>query len=78
MSHHWDIWIGKKPKCHKSAIDIRQVDWEHFSSAVYMLLVGIQISIIVVLVEMCVNFYQTRRAKRKKFAMKMSYLQTKY
>ncbi|KAG4075434.1 hypothetical protein HA402_015087 [Bradysia odoriphaga] len=38
MSHHWNIWIGKKPKCNKSNIELVQVDWTHFvSSLVYEL-----------------------------------------
>lgn len=70
MSHHWDIWIGKKPQCQNSEIDITQVDWIHFSSSVYMLLVGIGISIAMLLVEIFVNYYQKRRIENNKCAIR--------
>lgn len=74
MKYHWKIWIGKKPKCEYSTIDVTQVDWVHFSSAVYMLFVGIQISISILLGEMFVNYIYTRSIKRRELVkVKMNY-----
>lgn len=44
MAYHWKIWMGHKPKCENNALDVTPVDIVHFSSALYALLIGMQIS----------------------------------
>nr|QGW45453.1 ionotropic receptor 75c [Bradysia odoriphaga] len=65
MSHHWDIWIGKKPKCNKSNIELVQVDWTHFVSSLYVLATGITTSVGFLSIEVFTNWYHRTRGTKQ-------------
>lgn len=44
MAYHWKIWMGHKPKCENNDLDVIPVDIIHFSSALFALVIGMQIS----------------------------------
>lgn len=44
MAYHWKIWMGHQPKCENNDRDVQPVDIVHFSSAIYGLVIGMQIS----------------------------------
>lgn len=44
MAYNWKIWMGHKPKCENNDLDVIPVDIVHFSSAIYGLAIGMQIS----------------------------------
>lgn len=52
--------MGHKPKCAKNRVDVVPVDILHFSSALYVPIVGMQISIGILLAEMFLNRYLRR------------------
>lgn len=55
LSHLWSIWIARLPKCSHSDVDVKDikpVDIAHFSSALLVLSLGIQISIGVLIVKL--------------------------
>lgn len=45
MAYHWKIWMGLQPKCESNDLDVTPVDIVHFSSALYGLAIGMQISL---------------------------------
>lgn len=50
--------MGHKPKCEDNSVDVVPVDLEHFSSAIYVHIVGMQISAGILLGEIFMNRYQ--------------------
>lgn len=59
-AYHSAIWEQKKPKCAESSLVVAPVDIEHFSSALYLLLIGMTISVSVLIVEIIVHRSQKR------------------
>lgn len=57
LSYHWKVWIGHRPKCAKNRVQVTPVDILHFSSALYVAFVGIQISLGILLGELIMNRY---------------------
>lgn len=45
IAHVWKTWISHRPKCVRSDVEVVPVDMIHFSSALYVLGFGIQLSI---------------------------------
>lgn len=45
LVHNWKTWIAHLPKCTESDVEVLPIDFPHFSSALYALVGGIQISI---------------------------------
>lgn len=45
MAYHWKIWMGHKPKCESNDLEVVPVDIVHFSSALYGLAIGMQLSV---------------------------------
>lgn len=60
MSYHWKIWMGHKPKCETNDLEVIPVDIVHFSSALYALAVGVQISFGFFVVEVLINRTQLK------------------
>lgn len=54
-AYHSSIWEQKKPKCAKSSLIVAPVDIEHFSSALYILLIGMTLSVSVLVTEIIVH-----------------------
>lgn len=57
MAHHWKIWMGHKPKCENNDRDVIPVDFVHFSSAWYALVVGMHISFAFLVGEVIINHF---------------------
>lgn len=51
LSHIWNIWIARLPKCSHSEVYVEPIDLAHFSSALIVLSFGMQISIAVLIIE---------------------------
>lgn len=66
-AYHSAIWASRKPKCAKNNLDVAPVDLEHFSSALYILLIGISLSILVLIVEVLVHRAMCRQKKNVRF-----------
>ncbi|KAJ6639573.1 hypothetical protein Bhyg_12321, partial [Pseudolycoriella hygida] len=47
ISYVWKTWIAKMPKCARSDVDVVPVDMIHFSSALYALGIGVQLSLLI-------------------------------
>lgn len=62
-AYHSAIWESRMPKCAKSDLDVAPVDLEHFSSALYILLIGISLSIIMLIAEVLVHRAMCRQKK---------------
>lgn len=56
LAHQWKIWIGHLPQCENSKVDVVPVDITHFSSALYLLAFGIQISAVIFIGELAVVY----------------------
>lgn len=63
LQYYWNIWLGHKPKCAKNSVTVVPVDILHFSSALYVPIVGFQISIAILMVEIIINRYGKRGTK---------------
>nr|QGW45456.1 ionotropic receptor 75f [Bradysia odoriphaga] len=57
IAHVWKTWISHLPKCQRSDVDVVPVDMIHFSSALYVLGFGMQLSITLFIGELCRNVY---------------------
>ena len=55
IAHVWKTWISHLPKCARSDVDVAPVDMIHFSSALYVLGFGMQISLIFFIGERFLN-----------------------
>lgn len=64
-AYHSAVWEQKKPKCAESALNVAPVDLEHFSSALYIILIGITLSFSVLIVELIVHRWQKRLKARR-------------
>lgn len=58
LSYYWNIWLGHKPKCAKNKVTVVPVDILHFSSALYILIIGIKVSIGILIIEVIINRYK--------------------
>lgn len=58
LSYYWKVWIGHKPKCEKNRVNVTPVDILHFSSALYVPIVGIQISLGIFLGEIIMSRFR--------------------
>lgn len=66
-AYHSIVWEQKKPKCADSSLTVAPVDIEHFSSALYILLIGMTLSVSVLIVEIMVFRWHKRiRALRER------------
>lgn len=61
LAYQWKTWIGLLPKCENSKVDVLPVDIAHFSSALYLLAFGIQISIFIFIAELIAVYFLTSR-----------------
>lgn len=57
LAYVWKTWISHIPLCARSDVDVVPVDMIHFSTALYVLGFGIQISIALFVVELLVTHY---------------------
>ncbi|XP_037027053.1 glutamate receptor U1-like isoform X2 [Bradysia coprophila] len=57
IAHVWKTWISHLPKCARSDVDVVPVDMIHFSSALYVLGFGMQLSMTLFIGELCRNVY---------------------
>ncbi len=55
MTYHWKIWMGHKPKCENNDLEVIPVDIIHFSSALYSLAIGMQISFGLLITEVAMH-----------------------
>lgn len=60
LTYNLKTWMGHKPKCEKSSVDVVPVDLLHFSSALYVPFVGPQVSVVILFAEIFVSRYQGR------------------
>lgn len=61
-AYHSAIWERRKPKCAKSTVEVQPIDLEHFSSALYVLAIGMAASTLICAGEIVVAMVQRRRA----------------
>lgn len=57
LAYIWKTWMSQMPKCAVSDVDVAPVDWIHFSSALYVLAIGMQISVALFILEILVAYY---------------------
>lgn len=60
VAHVWKTWIAHLPKCN-AEVDIVPVDMVHFSSALYALSFGMQISISILIGELLLTHCRGKR-----------------
>lgn len=60
LSYYNKMWYGTKPKCEKSELIVAPVDFVHFSSAVYILVIGSLFSLTVMVFEVIMHRFSKR------------------
>lgn len=71
LSHIRNIWIARLPKCSHSGVDIEPIDLAHFSSALFVLSFGIQISVAILIIEVAHKIMSRRQQFREKNGIEM-------
>lgn len=61
LAYHSKIWIGTKPECPDRLVGFVPVDLLHFSTALYLIVCGMQLSTLILFVELVVHRYKTFR-----------------
>lgn len=64
VAHVWKTWIGNKPKCGRSDVDVVPVDMVHFSSALCVFGIGVQITLLIFTVEVLLHRWLKLRCKQ--------------
>lgn len=64
QAYYHKIWSGRKPKC-EAMRAFSPVDIVHFSSAVFIVIVGIIGSFAVLICEICLHRFSKRNAFRR-------------
>lgn len=59
VSYHLKDWIGTKPACQKTIIEVVPVDLIQFSWALYVMVGGIHLSTLILFAEILVHRYHT-------------------
>lgn len=57
LAYIWKTWISHMPKCALSDVNVIPVDMIHFSTALYVLAFGMQMSVTLFLAELFVIYY---------------------
>lgn len=57
IGHVWKTWISHMPKCVRSEVEVVPLDMVHFSSALYVLGFGLQITLLLFIGELCLVRY---------------------
>lgn len=63
LSYYSKVWYGTRPKCGISELMVAPVDIAHFSSAMYIVVIGIFSSLTVLIVEIIVHRLSKRRVR---------------
>lgn len=56
-AYHWKIWMGHLPKCTNLHIDVVSINISHFSSAIYILVFGMQLSLCILIGEIVLGCF---------------------
>lgn len=65
-AYHSTVWEQRKPKCAHSSVDVAPIDLEHFSSALYLLAIGMLLSAAVCVAERIVHAVTARRDRNRR------------
>lgn len=57
LAYHWKIWMAHMPKCENSIIEVVPIDMTHFSTVLFILMLGIQISVCILIGEFVLKYF---------------------
>lgn len=58
LAYHLKIWLGIRPACPDRIIEFVPVDLLHFSTALYLIICGINVSTLILFAEIGLHRYQ--------------------
>lgn len=64
LAYHSKTWLGTKPPCEKSEVEVIPVDLIHFSWALYLVALGIPFSGAILLGEIMLHRYRVLNEKK--------------